>query len=342
MAGKPTYRELERTVKKLRCELEEYRLSKEEAVETQSTVQAPLYAAPESTLLVEVKHNDTELQYTRLLEMSPDPISIHRDNKIVFINPEGVKLFGATHPSEIIGKNIIDFFHPDFRETAIKRISLINRKGKSSETVDEKIIRLDGAVIDIEASGASVRYNGRPAILSMFRDITERKELQEPLQQSEKEWEMTFNAISDWICLVDGERKILRSNIAGEKICGVPVGDITGQTCCKLLHGTNTPINGCPVERMINTGRQEWIEYQTDDGRWLSISAEPLIEKNIGQFVHIIKDITEKRETEADYIESQESYRNLVESLQEGIWKIDKNGNTVFINEPMAEMIGYS
>ncbi len=65
---------------------------------------------------------ESEERYRQLVEISPDAVIIHQEGKISYINPAAVKLLGASQPDEIIGKNVLDFIHPDFHDSVMKNI----------------------------------------------------------------------------------------------------------------------------------------------------------------------------------------------------------------------------
>jgi len=140
--------------------------------------------------------------------------------------------------------------------------------------------------------------------IAALRMRAERQRSEEALEKSRKEWETTFDAISDWVALVDPEsRRILRSNRSDEAFVGIPHAEILGQVCCELLHGRKGPIPECPLTRMMETGRRETREVQTPDGnRWLLITMDPVFDShgNLVSVVHTARDITDRKESEME------------------------------------------
>ncbi len=96
----------------------------------------------------EGKLKESEEGYRKLIETSPDAIFVHVDQKIIFMNPAGLELLGAHNSSEVIGKSILDFTHPDYLEV-IKRRQELLKKGEAPRNEYFKAIRLDGSVIDV-------------------------------------------------------------------------------------------------------------------------------------------------------------------------------------------------
>ncbi len=123
----------------------------------------------------EIALKESEQRYRRLVEDSPEAIAIHCDGKAVYMNTAGIKLFGASHADEIIGKPLLDFIHPDFRKIAIERVKKVLEDGEQLPYMTTKLIRLDGQPFDAEVRGTAIIYHKKPAIQVVFRDITERR-----------------------------------------------------------------------------------------------------------------------------------------------------------------------
>ena len=118
---------------------------------------------------------ESEERYRRLFELSPDGISVHVDRKFAFVNPAGMKLLGATHADQLIGISGSDVVHPDYREIEKTRMQQLEDNPDIVSWTEEKYVRLDGAVIDVEVAGVRFSYQGKPAEQTIFRDISDRK-----------------------------------------------------------------------------------------------------------------------------------------------------------------------
>ena len=127
----------------------------------------------------------SEERYRRLVELSPDTIAIHCQGRIVYVNRTGVKLLGAASAEELIGRPILDIVHPDYREKVLSRVRQ-SEEGEQTSFLEQKLVRLDGQVIEVEVMGTPTTYHGRPAAQILIRDITERKQAQQALLESEE------------------------------------------------------------------------------------------------------------------------------------------------------------
>ncbi len=128
----------------------------------------------------------SEDNYRRLFEESPMALVIHRGGVLIKANQAAVDLVGADSPEGVIGSNVFDFVHPDYREMAVERMKNIFREGGQAPTVEEKFIRRDGSIVDVEVSAIMVKYQGKDAIQVAIQDVTERKLLEEQLRQAQK------------------------------------------------------------------------------------------------------------------------------------------------------------
>jgi PAS domain S-box-containing protein len=128
----------------------------------------------------------SEEQYRRLVELSPDAIGIQSENAIVFMNSAGVDLFGAEKAEQLIGKSVWDFVLPEYREIVEGRYRQMREKGTKVPFIELKLVRLDGTNVDAEVTAIPFIYNDKPAIQAVFRDITERKLVEEALLQYAK------------------------------------------------------------------------------------------------------------------------------------------------------------
>jgi PAS domain S-box-containing protein len=124
---------------------------------------------------------ESEEQYRRMLDLSPATIAVLSGGKFDYINTAGAKLLGAASPEKIIGKTLFEFVHPDYRENLEARVRQNQVKGNQADITQEKFIRLDGQVIDVEVTGIPVTYLGKPATQIVINNITESKQAKEAL-----------------------------------------------------------------------------------------------------------------------------------------------------------------
>ncbi|KMT22246.1 MASE3 domain-containing sensor histidine kinase [Clostridium cylindrosporum] len=115
--------------------------------------------------------------YEMLVEYSRDAIMVHRDGRYIFANEGAAKLLGVESADDLIGMSTSSFMHTDNKELVSHRTMEIYNEKCSLPFVQMKIIRADGEVLDIESGSAYFSFKGKPAILTIVRDISYIKEV---------------------------------------------------------------------------------------------------------------------------------------------------------------------
>jgi PAS domain S-box-containing protein len=138
---------------------------------------------------------ESEQRFRTLIEWTPEAIVVHRDGKILYLNPAAVKLLGANSAQEMVGRLLMDFVHPDFREAVRMRVMRRQEEGENPPTLEEKFQKVDGAVIDVEVTGMLISYEGQSAHQVALRDITERKRADEALKTSLRDQQALLNEV---------------------------------------------------------------------------------------------------------------------------------------------------
>ncbi|RME69317.1 MAG: PAS domain S-box protein [Chloroflexi bacterium] len=141
----------------------------------------------------ELTLRESEERYRRLVELSFEAVVIHRAGTVLNVNQACVRLLGATDARQLIGKNLLAFIHPDFRDVVQERISRLDRHEDGVPLLEEKFVRLDGTTVDVEVAAVPIVYDGQTAVQAVLRDITARKQAEaerERLLATEREQRM--------------------------------------------------------------------------------------------------------------------------------------------------------
>ncbi len=106
--------------------------------------------------------------------LSPDLIGIQVEGRIAYINTAGARLLGAASSDQVIGRPILDFIHPDCRQTAVERPRQLSAQESEVLSGEEQWVRLDGAIIDVRVAATPLTFEGKPAIQFIARQIDRR------------------------------------------------------------------------------------------------------------------------------------------------------------------------
>jgi two-component system, cell cycle sensor histidine kinase and response regulator CckA len=129
--------------------------------------------------ITEIKQAEFNLR--ELIDRSPDGIMVHRFGPITYMNHSMAHMLGYGHAAELIGNDVVNFVHPDFREQVRQRIENLKVEEahyQRTPLLESKLMRKDGTALSVEATAMRLNFNGEPAIVVILRDITERKQTQ--------------------------------------------------------------------------------------------------------------------------------------------------------------------
>jgi PAS domain S-box-containing protein len=130
---------------------------------------------------------ESEGRYRAVVEHSPDGVGVSVDNKLVYVNAAAVKLAGAREAKDLLGRSILEFVHVEYRAEAEKRRAKMLETGLPSPVIEGKLQRPDGRIIEAEWMGVPIVYDGNPAILNSFRDVTEHRRRAQALQENREQ-----------------------------------------------------------------------------------------------------------------------------------------------------------
>jgi PAS domain S-box-containing protein len=122
---------------------------------------------------------ESEEHFRLLAETAPVGIILHKDEEIFYTNPAATKLLGASDPKELIGRNILDHIHPDYKPMVLTRARSVREQNLVAPLVEEKYLRLDGTAVDVEVTATPFGALGKRMFQVIINDITERKLTQE-------------------------------------------------------------------------------------------------------------------------------------------------------------------
>ena len=162
---------------------------------------------------------------------------------------------------------------------------------------------VDGSrrVLEIIASPLWSREGAFQGIVETTRDVTAQKQLHDVLELSQREWQETFDIISEPISIHDKDLTIVRANKAAAKMLGLPFTQIIGQKCYTLFHGSDMPPESCASCQALKSGRPATFEmFEPRVNKFLEIKAYPQMDESheITKLVHVMRDISHRKRIE--------------------------------------------
>jgi len=271
--------------------------------------------------------------YRRLLEFSPECIAIHRDGKWVYINPAGIRLFGASSPEDVIGRSVLDFVHPDYRRIVKNRIKRQLGEGKAAPLIEEKLLRLDGTAFEAEVTGMPIADDGRTASLIIARDISARKQAESSLQSSEKRYQALIENSNDAIFIADAETGyIVEVNHRAEALMGLPRQKLVGMHQSMLHPPEDAEAYRDRFKTRVISGEivNDDIVLQHNDGHKIpvNVSASRIEVEGRVLIQGVFRDITGRKQAEEEKQRNLEIFEAISRALSTFIAEADSR--TIF------------
>src|SRR5690349_21514678 len=283
---------------------------------------------------------ESEERYRSLVELSPDAIVVHHEGKFTYVNPSAVKLWGASGPQELIGKSILDVVHPDYHDHVRERVDYILQFQKATELAEQKCLRLDGSELDIEVTGLPFTADGKSAVLSVFRDVTEKKQARAALRKAEKRLRTVVSSAALILFATDKNGIFTLNEGEGLKSLSLEPGELVGQSVFDVY--ADTPKVGENIRRAL---KGESFTTSVNVGELVfDVRYSPLTDErdNVLGVIGVATDITDSRRAEASIRESEERYRELFENANDIIYTHDLQGNFTSLNRSGERITGYS
>ncbi|MFX3673188.1 MAG: PAS domain S-box protein [Paenisporosarcina sp.] len=148
---------------------------------------------------------ESEERYRNLIDLSPTFVFVHQEGRMLYANPVLLKILGAIHENEILGKTLQEMLVFEEVDTFLNRLERL-LDGEKLSSFEYKIKTLDGRVIDLETNAVAISFNGKPAVMVVGKDVTEKKKVYNELNEKEQRYKslIEFNANSVYSLDING------------------------------------------------------------------------------------------------------------------------------------------
>ncbi len=304
----------------------------------------------------------SELRYRTMVENALDAIVIVDGEKILYLNPTGRTLLGISRPEEILGRAVLSIVHPHFRDSVQANIAQ-DQLGEPTPILQFPLLRQDGTSVWVEGRGVRTDFGGKPAVQIVLRDISDRRQAEAELRSAIErerlratELDATLASIASGVIIYDRSGSIIRVNeavrrmIEGTSPSLDPARFEERREMFGVVRADGTPLprEAAPYYRALHgetvRGEEVMVTRLDREPLWVDTAAAPIRDGSgaIVGAIAILTDITERKRAEEALLESEARYRRIVETANEGIWTIDADHRTTYVNRRTAEILGYT
>jgi len=294
---------------------------------------------------IEIELLKSKANQDALIENTKDGIwSVDRDMNFITFNSrfrDGmIQLSGKTPEQGINMKDVLPSrYHEWFSQILEKAL-----KGEQFRT--EMVLQFANTEHHLEFSVNPITIeDGAIAGASFFaRNINQRKKAERKIQQSEEAYKLLLETINEGVMFIDNENKIRFANRKFIETTGFDENELVGKDFSKLLisddvyHGKNI------VGELLQHEEPVEIHLKSKSGKivWFRLKATPLLDEH-GQVAGSLlthTEITAQKQAEQTIKKQEQDYKNLLETMNEGLIYLDNSGNLRFANQRFLEMTG--
>lgn len=295
---------------------------------------------------VEDALGESEAQFHAVADSAPCAIWLQKDGTFVFVNRTIEAQTGYTRDELLQAGFMLRLVHPDDRPRAAALVAARTAGAAWKETLELRLVTKSGETRWFSVSGSQIVIRGEIYGLGSAVDITGTKNAEAALESSKASLLALIENTADTVWSVDRELKLVAGNAAFRRSVGGLIGH-------ELAEGDPVLDPRVP-EDAVNRWRHwyalalagERVSFElfsegADGDRWKDVSLNP-IRDGFGNVVGIAgfgRDVTKRKRSEEALRASEALYRDLVETAAEGIWVIDSENRTTFVNQRMADIL---
>lgn len=268
------------------------------------------------------------------------------DGRIVQANRALCESLGCARP-DVIGAKITDFLEKDAADLLLARLDLIKAGTVRSFRRDCRIVHTRGHALWVALSISLVRADGtgQSFLIVQARDVSENKQVERMLLDSERRFRTIFNSLSEGFVEADIDGQIVDVNDPLCRMLGFGREELIGRPIFNFMEIRNRDL--IAVQMKSRTGeRQKSFEVRLQTKRGKTVDAQIFtttltdFSGNVTGSTAIVLDVTERNVALAAMQSSEERYRTLVDSIQDGLVLI-RDGRFEYVNAPFGDILNY-
>ena len=289
---------------------------------------------------------ESEWRYRLLFESNPQPMWVYDLETLSFlaVNDAAIRHYGYSL-EDFLSMTIRDIRPAEDVPALLSKISQLNWESDLMAS-SWRHLKKDGTIIDVEITAHRLDFSGRAAELVLATDVTERERAEHALRESEAVFRALAETVSAAIYIYRGS-KYVYLNPAAETISGYTRDELMGMEVWDLIHPEFREQMKARGElrqagEMIPPHSEIKVLTKSGEVRWLDLTASLIQFHGEPAVLATAFDITERKGWEESLRESEEKYRTILESIQEGYYEVDLAGNLTFFNDSLCRIVGSS
>ncbi|WP_114165018.1 PAS domain S-box protein [Exiguobacterium sp. TNDT2] len=230
---------------------------------------------------------ESERRYRQLIETIPEGIIVHKDGVILYANALALETIGETY---IESESIFTFVASDYHETTKTRL-LALRQGDSVQDTEIVLVTPSGSKLHMDIGSLLIDYEGTTAIMTVLRDVTEKREMELALHQSEMQYRLIAENMSDLVCILEHDGHVRYASPSHETVLGYVPVSYEGKNALDFIHLNDVETARRQLHAMTPMSEPLTLEFRHlhRDGRWIWLETKiQAIYDDTGHLLHYL------------------------------------------------------
>ena len=293
----------------------------------------------------------SEDKYRSLVEGDLYPISIIDNQGVIrYCNNVMATMFNYPQPSSLLGRDFIELLHPGDRQTFADLTRNLDkeRSAPSEQTLEFRGLASDDSTMDIRATMGLISYDGRPAFQAILEDVTQRKQTEQALKDSEERYRTLVEGANDAVFLETFDGHIVDINTKACEMLGYTRSELLHLIMADLVHQDDGQLEKEEKKEGEPSQHREEIMIRKDGNQMpVEVNTSILRLKGEKYLMSVVRDITQRKEKELRQkhleqaiIESKKRLMAVFDGIMSPLAITDLDHNLIMVNKATASLFG--
>ncbi|EMA59862.1 PAS domain S-box protein [Halorubrum lipolyticum] len=238
---------------------------------------------------VRVQKQEIETRAETILEASPDAIVVSVDNEFVYANAAAVSLYDVSDRSELLGRQVGEFIHPNYRDDVNRQLEAVESRERHTDHIPRTLLTLEGTEIPVEVTARHVTWEGNTGVVAIVRDLSQQEE---HIRQQER-YEASFQGAFDAIVVADDEGRYIEANQSACELFGLEKEELLGRSIEEFIP-EEYDFAGAWRQFEDTTTDRGMLQILRDDGETRVIEYAATANIVAGEHLSVLRDVTDR------------------------------------------------
>lgn len=173
-----------------------------------------------------IQQQETETRAATILGASPDAILVSVDSEFVYANPAAVDLYEVPDKSDLLGRQVGEFIHPDYRDDVDRQLQQVESGERPADHIPRTLLTLEGKEVPVEVTARHVMWDNDPGVVAIVRDLSDH----EAHIRRQERYEASFEQAFDAMVVADDDGRYIEVNQSACELFGLEKEDLIGRS----------------------------------------------------------------------------------------------------------------